>query len=133
MAITMITSPRGRVLQALRDATNTLENVPTDANDITPPLQAGDMQVFSSMKPGLSAGDYKIEISQEVYSDDVETLQLPVRDNKTPGTQTFTVLSPRFSIPEADIHSAYPPQGHSDQPNVSNANGSPIRDQNLIC
>jgi len=120
--------PRVLVLKALAAATDTPTPLPTDIDDGVPLPQPGQMKIFSFIKPGLVAGDYTVEVSQEVVAQEWDDSQKKVVSKKysidvggkkaKKVTQVFNVTAPQFSIPEADVHSSYPPQGHSDQPNV---------------
>jgi len=84
------------------------------------------MQISSFFEPGLVAGEHNISVSQRISLDvsldskisNLLTRDLVMRGGSTTAQQKFYVVAPQFSIPVEDFHSTYPPQGHSDQPNV---------------
>jgi len=73
-------------------------------------LQPGQEQLYSYFVPGLQARPYTINVKQDI-SAGKESKQLQ-------SNQAFTVTGPRFSLPDNAIHSVYPPQGHSDDPEI---------------
>ncbi|QYT03556.1 hypothetical protein H0G86_010505 [Trichoderma simmonsii] len=108
------------VLKALAAEIKPDAPLPTEAKDEVPPPDPGQMQLFSFVKPSLVAGDYTIEVKQKVVDNSSGTTRdLEVRGKDTTSTQTFNVTAPQFALPVADLHSTYPPQGHSDQPNIA--------------
>lgn len=73
--------------------------------NITPELAPGEVKFNSYFLPSLQAGQYKVDVNQTVKlkdkKDDPKYAQ--------PVSQTFTVLAPRYNIPETAISSVYPP------------------------
>ncbi|KAL8672155.1 MAG: hypothetical protein Q9168_003378 [Polycauliona sp. 1 TL-2023] len=98
-------------------------SVSATSSEVTdPPLAGpGDVQLINYYKPALEGGVYRINVNQRIdlpagpYPAATQSINSPP-DN--PGTQSFRVLAPRFSIDANDIHSTYPPQGHADQPMI---------------
>ena len=68
-------------------------------------LAPGQERLRAFFIPGMQAGLHTIEVSQPVEgSGQQQTLET---------TQQFNVQAPRFVLPEAAIHTTYPPQGFS--------------------
>ncbi len=109
--------PRHLVLKALAKAVNAAVPAPTDIDDGISTLEPGEMQLYSFFVPGLLSEEYTIQVSQHVELDGV-ALDLKLRNGNVLAEQKFYVQGPQFSIPAADFHSSYPPQGHADQPSV---------------
>jgi hypothetical protein len=119
-------SPRVLVLNNIRRAleTNKTENVAKNRESI-PPVNPGEMRLYSFYAPSLQADTYTISVSQSVDYTDLKAgshkavpLELNAATKSTTQLQTFRVVAPQFKIEDKDIHSCYPPQGHADQPNV---------------
>lgn len=74
-------------------------------------LEQGQQKLYSFYAPSLKAGDYTIDVKQEINT--VPDEQPVNKDNtKTLGsTQNFTVVAPRFALPAGSIHSMYPAPG----------------------
>lgn len=66
-------------------------------------LEAGHQRLHSYMTPGLYGGGYTINTTQEIDGAD-----------KLADTQPFFVDKFLFKLPEGEIHSVYPPQGHKE-------------------
>lgn len=96
-----------------------------------PPLEPNQIQLYSFYKPGLLAGNYRIEAEQNI------TFQTPsgTKDNlrvynrkkfdpepTNPPTrlepQDFEVIAPQFSLDPKLVNSYYPPDGHQDEGRV---------------
>lgn len=69
-------------------------------------LAPGQERLYSYYLPSLTAGPHTISTTQIVT---VGSSKL----NLT-GTQTFTVVAPRYTLPDGSFHSVYPPDGHAD-------------------
>lgn len=80
-------------------------------SDTPPPIAPGQEQLFSSYVPGLEAGQYSIDVTQTITAPNNPTLS-------PTSSHLFNVIAPRFALPENAIDSFYPPQGHSDRPEV---------------
>jgi hypothetical protein len=81
------------------------------SDDGPPKLDTGQEQLFSMYAPALVAGPHHIEVHQSVQPPDGATTSLPL---DLTSSADFVVVAPRFSLPDSDIHSIYPPQGHGD-------------------
>ncbi|KAJ5175210.1 uncharacterized protein N7482_001087 [Penicillium canariense] len=89
-----------------------------DDNDDDPVVDAGDMHLNSFYAPALTADQpYEIAVTQGITIPDVPPgTTKPTLQNKTP--QQFSIFAPQFKLEQGDIHSFYPPNAHSDLPNV---------------
>ncbi|PIG84497.1 hypothetical protein AARAC_009926 [Aspergillus arachidicola] len=67
-------------------------------------LPPGHQRLHSYMTPGLQGGGHTITTTQEIDGQP-DALQ---------GTQPFYVDKLLFQLPEGDVHSVYPPQGHQE-------------------
>lgn len=77
-------------------------------------MTSGRVQLFSNKEPILPSGNYTIDVCQTVAAP--EDLEHPIQLNTK---KNFTISGPRFRIdPSVDIHSVYPPQGHSEYSNT---------------
>ena len=79
-------------------------------------LNAGEEELYSFWVPGLEAGNHSINVVQAVHTPAVD--DIPAHDATLHTEQTFEVAAPRFSLPDGDVHSTYPPQGHGDEPRI---------------
>jgi len=61
------------------------------------------IQFIQYHKPGISSGDYRVDISQEIKSKKITC------NNQYSDRREFTVQGPRFSLSADDIRSMYPP------------------------
>lgn len=83
---------------------------------IEPPLlPSGQEQLYSFYAPSLGSGLHHISVTQRVTPPSDSTGSRPL--NLT-ATQDFIVVKPRFSLPDGEVHSVYPPPGHGDQLNI---------------
>jgi hypothetical protein len=98
---TSAVSPRHLVLRALAQGQSDKTAIATGRFR---PLAAGDQQPFSFFQPSLEGGDYILSTVQNI-SHGEETL-LPKTDR-----QDFTIVTPRFKLPDDAIKSMYPPVG----------------------
>lgn len=74
--------------------------------DPPPTLAPGEEQLYSFYIPGIEAGPHKISVTQDISA---------ASQSKTiSDTHEFTVVAPRFTLPDGSIHSKYPAQGHGD-------------------
>lgn len=71
-------------------------------------LKQGEQKLYSFYAPSLEAGDYTIDTTQKINvpSGDPEKI--------VKGSQTFTVVAPRFTLPAGSIHSMYPAPGRAE-------------------
>ena len=76
-----------------------------------PPLDPGEMQLYSYFTPGILAGSYKIVAEQAISTGGQH-------NTIKADTQSFLVDPPRFSIDPALIHSTFPLQGVAAQANI---------------
>lgn len=100
-----------------------------------PHLGPNELELFSYYKPGLLAGNYKIETEQNitvtegpykkeklrVYNRKKTTIELkdePVAPAQELIPQTFEVIAPQFTLNPKLINTFYPPQGHQDEGRV---------------
>lgn len=93
----------------------------TDDNGLPVLDTPGYIRLFSSYKPSLVEGDYQITVDQTVDVPGQGSYKIRNTDPSAPDTelpQTFTIGGPRFSIEAKDIHSTYPPEGHSEDPKI---------------
>lgn len=74
--------------------------------DPPPTLGPGEEQLYSFYIPGLEAGPQTITVTQNI---DAAGQKKSITD-----THQFTVVAPRFTLPDGSIHSTYPTQGHAD-------------------
>ncbi|CAO2658404.1 Nn.00g061270.m01.CDS01 [Neocucurbitaria sp. VM-36] len=106
-------SPRHLALRNARKAA-----APEQDSNAPAPLAPGEQQLFSFYKPSLAAGEYTINVSQDVQS----PAQPPNRSHgqinaqalkPQPSTsQSFRVSAPQFALPDNAVQSSYPPDGY---------------------
>ena len=65
-------------------------------------LKPGQIKFHNNYLPKLPSGKYAVEVTQTIKGDGLE--QKAFRR-----TQEFEVAGPRFTLPEGDVHSVYPP------------------------
>jgi hypothetical protein len=68
----------------------------------TTPQAPGFVQLYDSVRPGLSAGAYQLTVSQSIGGVNTGTYLAP-------RSQAFTVSAPRFALDPGDIGELYPP------------------------
>ena len=101
------TPPRARYLP-LRYAEKALSKGVYSVAAVEPEeLKPGQERLYSFYEPPLVAGLHTIETRQTVEQD--QTSLTPFENE-----QTFTVVAPRYALPDGSIHSVYPPQGHAE-------------------
>ncbi|GAP85318.1 hypothetical protein SAMD00023353_1002030 [Rosellinia necatrix] len=72
-------------------------------------LGPGQERLYSFYEPPMVAGLHRITTKQSIgVRDDARKLP-PLEES-----QDFVVVAPRYSLPDGAVHSAYPPQGHTD-------------------
>ncbi|KAK3313357.1 hypothetical protein B0H66DRAFT_522326 [Apodospora peruviana] len=94
----------------LRHARNLIQARALRAAGETPPpkLAPGYEQLFSSHVPGLRAGKYEIEVTQEIK------VEAGWKAKETgPTKQVFDVQAPRFVLPPDCVYSTFPAPGGS--------------------
>ncbi|KAI0968468.1 hypothetical protein F4678DRAFT_474585 [Xylaria arbuscula] len=103
------TTPSPRHL-AYRHAKRRLRALAPTTKDAPPGIKVGEEQLYSFYVPGLQAGLHTIDVFQKINASG------QTKDVKS--SHDFTVIGPRFSLPEGAIDSFHPPQGHADQAKV---------------
>ncbi|KAL4922828.1 hypothetical protein BDW62DRAFT_196836 [Aspergillus aurantiobrunneus] len=73
-------------------------------------LQPGQQKLRSFLVPGLQGGFYTVDVKQDIEALPREKSQ-PEKTTLA-SQQKFRVNSPQFALPEGEIQSVYPPQGH---------------------
>ncbi|KAF8511748.1 hypothetical protein JB92DRAFT_2724834 [Gautieria morchelliformis] len=68
-------------------------------------LYPGEVVLFSVYRPSLRAGQYRVDVKQDIATPEVMNLG---------STQDLRVIGPRFAFEKGDVVSSYPPQGHGD-------------------
>ena len=71
-------------------------------------LNVGEIRFYSSCKPPLGTGNYKIRVEQQVTAPGKEEILI---GNFISGDFNFSVAGPRFSLDPSEIYSVYPPKG----------------------
>ena len=100
------TPPRARYLP-LRHAEKILgKGAYSGRASVPEELDPGQERLYSYYLPPLVAGPHTITTSQVVT---LGNQQLNFDDE-----QKFTVVAPRYSLPDGSIHCVYPPQGHAE-------------------
>lgn len=111
-------SPRHLVLRHVEKhitSTQKLRDGFEDDPDIGP-LNHGEEVLYSFYTPGLEAGRHDISVTQ-IINTPAEG-NIPAAQKTIQSTKIFKVNPPRFSLPEGEIHSTYPPQGHGDESRI---------------
>lgn len=85
-------------------------------------LPPGKIRFVDHFIPSLRDGDYRITVSHHLSggtakgssADGKEKYELPGenKEREYGASQRFTVRGPRFTLPDADVHSESPPAGH---------------------
>lgn len=102
-----------------------------------PKLKPNQMQLYSYYRPGLQAGNYSIDVKQEIgsQSNELKDPKKPKGDREwrhstltiqnttkspdgQPAPQLFEVVQPQFSMERAIVNSYYPPDGHQDEARI---------------
>jgi len=109
-----------------------------NGNRFDPPaLEPNQMQLYSFYSPGIEAGNYTIDVEQNITSQSFElkanhkdnddrewrSVSLNKRNSKkdpagAPAVQEFEVMAPQFTLERSMINSYYPPDGHQDEARV---------------
>lgn len=74
-------------------------------------LKQGEQRLHSFYAPRLEAGDYTIEVKQDINTVPSETPAKQENTKTLKSSQTFTVVAPRFALPAGSIHSMFPAPG----------------------
>jgi hypothetical protein len=79
------------------------------SDEVPPPVtvRAGQIQFFEACHPPLVAGQYGVQVSQDIRES--ETALVPWNSDPYAAEMRFAVDAPRFMLKPADIHSVYPP------------------------
>src|SRR4051794_37709423 len=67
-------------------------------------LADGDIRFYDNYVPTLVAGDYLINVTQQL-----NPVTTPTIDECYVASQAFSVQGPRYSLPNADLFSVFPP------------------------
>ncbi|MDH3295099.1 MAG: hypothetical protein OER95_12345, partial [Acidimicrobiia bacterium] len=75
------------------------------------PVDVGFMRLYSSIRPALEAGLYRIDLDQEITggSSAVPGVTAPSSMPVPRVTRHIDVVGPRFALPGPEIHSVFPP------------------------
>ncbi|KAI6088303.1 hypothetical protein F4821DRAFT_277277 [Hypoxylon rubiginosum] len=103
------TAPSPRHL-AYRHSKKRLRALAPTTKDAPPGIEVGEEQISPFYVPGLQAGLHTIDVLQKINASG--------QTKDVPNSHDFTVIGPRFSLPEGAIDFFYPPQGHADQAEV---------------
>lgn len=73
-------------------------------------VDVGFMRLYSSVRPALEAGLYRVDLDQEITGGDSAISGINVPDMEVPRvTRHVEMVGPRFSLPGPEIHSVFPP------------------------
>jgi len=75
-------------------------------------IPAGDIRFYDSYRPLLDAGDYTIDIQQQIESTDTNH---PLSEAAPEVLQKFSVIAPRFALDPSEVQSVFPPANASGQ------------------
>lgn len=75
-------------------------------------IPVGDIRFYDSYRPLLDAGDYTIDIQQQIDSTDTEH---PLSQAAPEVKQKFSVIAPRFALDPSEVQSVFPPANASGQ------------------
>ncbi|KAF3936872.1 hypothetical protein ABW19_dt0205715 [Dactylella cylindrospora] len=82
-------------------------------------LDPGEEQVLSSWVPDLKGGNYRIEVAQTLTTQETDKTYdnkpLNLSTAEKPTTQTFEIVTPRYTLASDAIVSFYPPEGYGVQ------------------
>lgn len=73
-------------------------------------VDVGFMRLYSSVRPALEAGLYRVNLDQEISGGESAVGGINVPDMDVPRvTRHVDVVGPRFALPGPEIHSVFPP------------------------
>lgn len=74
-------------------------------------VDVGFMRLYSSVRPALEAGKYRIDLDQEITggASAIGGINVPSSMDVPQVTRHIEVVGPRFAIPGPEIHSVFPP------------------------
>ena len=75
-------------------------------------IPVGDIRFYDNYRPLLEAGDYTIDIEQQIDSNDT---QHPLSEAAPPVNRKFSVIAPRFALDPSEVQSVFPPANASGQ------------------
>jgi hypothetical protein len=75
-------------------------------------IPVGDIRFYDSYRPLLDAGDYTIDIQQQIESTDTKH---PLSEAAPDVLQKFSVIAPRFVLDPSEVQSVFPPANASGQ------------------
>jgi len=75
-------------------------------------IPVGDIRFYDSYRPLLDAGDYTIDIQQQIESTDTNH---PLSEAAPEVLQKFSVIAPRFALDPSEVQSVFPPANASGQ------------------
>jgi hypothetical protein len=78
---------------------------PMKKRTATTPLQPGQVVFYDNCVPGLEAGDYVINVAQEINPNTTPSI-----DETHIASQGFSIKAPRYALPAGDIYSVFPPE-----------------------
>jgi hypothetical protein len=73
-------------------------------------IPVGDIRFYDSYRPLLDAGDYTIDIQQQIDSTDTNH---PLSEAAPEVLQKFSVIAPRFALDPSEVQSVFPPANAS--------------------
>jgi hypothetical protein len=92
---------------------------------MTLPVDIGSMRLYSSIRPGLQAGSYQVEMDQEFANPHLAAgVGHPGDMAVGQVVKNFDVTGPRFTLSPTEIHSAFPPHNsvgpfHNQLPHIA--------------
>ena len=74
-------------------------------------VEVGFMRLYSSVRPALEAGKYRIDLDQEITGGDsaISGINVPSSTDVPRVSRHIEVVGPRFALPGTEIHSVFPP------------------------
>lgn len=74
-------------------------------------VEVGFMRLYSSVRPALEAGLYRVDLDQEITGGDsaIPGINVPSSMDVPRVTRHVEVVGPRFALPGPEIHSVFPP------------------------
>lgn len=74
-------------------------------------VDVGFMRLYSSVRPALEAGKYRIDLDQEITGGDsaISGVNVPSSMDVPRVSRHIDVVGPRFALPGPEIHSVFPP------------------------
>lgn len=80
------------------------------SNTPQPSVKVGKMRLYSSIRPGLQAGSYRVDLDHEFSGGSgKDGVNVPSDMSVATVAKRFDVTGPRFALPGTEIHSVFPP------------------------